>query len=542
MKSGWLGGMATVLIVGALVSSTQGSLVINGRDITLHPAARSEGDSIWVPVLAFAPLIGIEPLERDGRLALRWNGGCGELADGESREISSVAYASLDGLVSRVGGSVRRAGDDVIVDVSVAQLTELVAGGEELTVRLDRFAPTLVTRSNGVDVVRFVNCRTDVGETTVVFGPGDVGRATLVATEGSTCEVRVAFLEEAALAVRRVETDGAYSVILVPSEASSIVSTTALGNGLSLFEGDVAVGEASATVVYVRADAWRSRLDVRPVLPITGSGTQAPVDEAMAAAGASVAISSRSGVEVGLVVIGGVPFSLDGDASTALGFDILGSLVALAPEVAAFAATTSARIALDGVGRPVGYDELIGFPPGYAGSIARGFPDGFCVVRIRDGIVVSILDEPYVVADPSAALLVAAGAARARLAGLALGDHVDLVCEVGPERNFIEDALSIDGLLLWDGQPLPASSGSATRWSVAGSDWQGGFFFLSVSGDGELSSGDVLSLLALLPAPARDVAVLERGGAAALALSVGSFRGRWGSDTAVSVSLGAILK
>ena len=255
-----------------------------------------------------------------------------------------------------------------------------------------------------------------------------------------------------------------------------------------------------------------------------------------------MALSSQSGGEVGLVVIGGVPYSLDGDASTALGFDILGSPVALAPEVAAFAATASARIALDGVGRPVGYDELIGFSPGYTGSIARGFPDRFYVVRIRDGIVVSILDEPYVVADPSAALLVAAGAARARLAGLALGDRVDLVCEVGPERNFIEDALSIDGLLLWDGQPLPASSGSATHWSLAGTDWQGGFFFLSVSGDGELSSGDVLSLLALLPAPARDVAVLERGGAAALALSVGSYRGRWGSDTAVSVSLGAILK
>ncbi|MCX6100222.1 MAG: hypothetical protein NTV92_02120 [Candidatus Bipolaricaulota bacterium] len=443
MKSGWLGGMAVVLIVGALVSSAEGSLVINGRVIPLHPAPRSEGDSTWVPVLVFAPLVGIEPLERDGRLTLRWNGGCGELAAGELREISSVAYTSLDGLVRRVGGAVRRTGDDVIVDVPVAQLIELVAGGEELAVRLDGFAPTFVTRSNGVDVVRFANCRTDVGETTVVFGPGDVGRATLVATEGSTCEVRVAFLEEAALAVRRVETDGAYSVILAPSEVSSIVFTTALGDGLSLFEGDVAVGEALATVAYVWADAWRGRLDVRPVLPITGSGTQAPVDEAMAAAGASVAISSRSGGEVGLVVIGGVPFSLDGDASAALGFDILGSLVALAPEVAAFAATTSARIALDGVGRPVGYDELIGFPPGYAGNIARGFPDGFCVVRIRDGIVVSILDEPYVIADPSAALLVAAGASRARLAGLALGDRVDLVCEVGSERDFIEDALSI---------------------------------------------------------------------------------------------------
>lgn len=141
----------------------------------------------------------------------------------------------------------------------------------------------------------------------------------------------------------------------------------------------------------------------------------------MTAAGAAVAISSRSGTEVGLVVIGGVPFSLDGSATFALGIEIPGSLVALTPEVIASAETSAARIALDGVARPVGYDELVGFPPGYTGSIARGFPERFAVVRIRGGVSVSILDEPSVVADPFAGLLVAVGDARALLAGPRLG-------------------------------------------------------------------------------------------------------------------------
>ncbi len=541
MKSGWLGGMAAVLIVSALTGSVEGSLTINGRVASLFPAARSEGGSIWVPVLAFASLVGIEAVERGGVLFLRWNGGCGEPAAGELRVFSGVAYASLDGLVRRVGGTARRLGDDVAVDVPVAWVTELSGSDEQLAVRLDGFAPMSTTRSGGIDVLRLGNCRAEVGETTVAFGPGGVGRATLVTTDGSACELRVTFLEEAALAIRRVESGDSYWILVRPSETSSVVSTTTIDGGLSFFEGDVSVGSASAFVAYVWIDAWRSRLDVHPLLPSGGAGTQDALDDAMAAAGAAVGLSSRTGADVGLVVIDGVPYSLDGNSPAALGFDILDSLVPLAVGAGAFAATPTARIALDGVDRPVGYDELVGYPRGYTGSIARGFPDRFCVVRIRDGVVVSILDEPYVVADPSAALLVAAGAARARLAGLALGDRVDLLCEVGPEHGFVEDALSIDGFLLWDGRPLDPREPAAT-WSLAGVDWQGGFFFLSISSGGEMSNDDVLAILDLLPTPARDVAVLERDGAAALALDVGNFHAHWGRRAAVSVSLGAVLK
>jgi hypothetical protein len=546
MRSGWLGGVAAGLMVVVLASCVEGSVIVNGQLVSIDPSPRWDGVSLLVPVVSFAPFVGIEAVERDGRVALRWGGGRDDLAPERIRQISGVAYTPLDELVGRVGGTFRQAGDETSIDVPEARLIEILASGEDVVVRFDRFAPTFVTESRGVDVVRFFDCRVEGAEASVVFGPQDVGRATLVATSGTACELRVSFLEEAALAVRRFEADGVYSVFLTPALAPSVVSTTLVGNGFSFSDGEAAVGESAVALAYVRVDNWRACLDVRPLLPPTGAGTQSSVDEAMASSGAAVALSSRSGADPGLVVIDGVPFSVEAEPSLALGFDVFGSLVAFLPQGRTFAVSSTARIPLDGVDRPVGYDEIIGYPSGYTGSIARGFPDGFYIARIRDGIVVSILDESFVVADPSATLLVASGAARVRLAGLALGDRVDLVWEVDPEHRFVYDALSMERVLVWDGQPqLPAPDGEPTEamsWSVVGTDWQGGFFFLTVSSDGELTDRGVLSLLATMPTSARTAVVLERGGAGALVLDVGTFHVQWGSRVAVSVSLGAVLK
>jgi hypothetical protein len=546
MRSGWLGGVAAGLIAVVLASCVEGSVLVNGELVSVVPSPRWDGDSLFVPVISFAPFVGIEAAERDGYVALRWGGGRDDLAPERVRWISGVAYTSLDELVGRVGGAFRRAGDDTSIDVPEARLVELLASGEDVVVRFDRFAPTLVTKSRGVDVVRFLDCRVEAVAASVVFGPGGVGRATLVATSGSTCELRVSFLEEAALAVRRFEADGVYSVSLTAALAPSDVSTTLLGDGISFSDGKVAVGESTVALAYVRVDNWRDRLDVQPLLPPTGAGTQSSVAEAMASAGAAIALSSRSDADHGLVVIDGVPFSIEAEPSLALGFDVFGSLVTFIPQSRVFAVSSTTRIPLDGVNRPVGYDEIIGYPSGYTGSIARGFPDRFCSARIRDGVVVSILDEAFVVADPSATLVVASGAARARLADLALGDRVNLVSEVDPEHRFVYDALSIERVLVWDGQPqLPVPDGEPTEamsWSVVGIDWQGGFFFLTVSSDGELTDRGILSLLTTMPTTARTAVVLERGGAGALALDVGAFHVRWGSRAAVSVSLGAVLK
>jgi hypothetical protein len=121
---------------------------------------------------------------------------------------------------------------------------------------------------------------------------------------------------------------------------------------------------------------------------------------------------------------------------------------------------------------------------------------------------------------------------------------VDLVCEVGPEQRFVRHALSIDRVLLWNGQvELPAGDAPsvAASWSVAGMDWHGGFFFLTASSYGRLTDRALMSLLAYLPVPPLSAVILERDGAGALILDVGTYHARWGSQTPVAVSLGAIL-
>ncbi len=201
MKCGWLGGIAAVALAVLVTSGGEGAVVVNGRVVFLSPAARTEGGVIWVPVLAFCPLIGIDSVDRYGTVSLRWNGGRDELRPQESREIAGVTFAPVDDLVSRVGGTVRREAGDTSIEVPVARLVELSAGVDGLTVRLDGFAPTSVLDSAGVYVVRLSNCRADPVEMSVTFGPAGMGRATIVAAEGLACEIRVTFLEVAALAV-----------------------------------------------------------------------------------------------------------------------------------------------------------------------------------------------------------------------------------------------------------------------------------------------------------------------------------------------------
>lgn len=257
--------------------------------------------------------------------------------------------------------------------------------------------------------------------------------------------------------------------------------------------------------------------------------------------GAAIAIASRTGAETGVVVRDGVPWSLASSSPMALGFDVLGTPFPLVSDLVALAVTPAARLVLDGVNRPVGYDEVVACLPGYAGDIARGFPDGFRVVRVRDGVVVSILDEPFVVADPSATLLVAAGRARSRLDGVALGDQVELACETFPERRGVVDALSIDGLLSWGGEPTSFATPAAT-WSVVGADWLGGFFFLSLCARVDVAAADVLAALALLSVRARDVVVLEQGGSASLAVHLASYQAKWGATADARVALGGVAR
>lgn len=540
MKCGWLGGIAAVVFAAFLTCSGEGAFVVNGRVVALSPAARTEGGVTWVPVLAFCPLIGIDAVDRYGAVSLRWNGGRNELRPQESREIAGVTFASVDDLVSRVGGTVRREAGDTRIEVPVAQLVGLSAGVDGLTVRLDGFAPTSVLDSDGVHVVRFSNCRADPVDMSVTFGLADMGRATVVAAEGLACEIRVTFLEVAALAVNARDSGDGYTLLLSPSDTSAFVSEASLDAGFSCVEAQVTLGEVTADVACIRMDSWRHRIDIDPVLPAGGLGS-APLDELSTATGAVAAISSRSGSQVGVVVIDGVPYSLGSDTSPTLCFDVLDALVPIRSEFAAAVDVLTGRIPLDGIGRPIGYDELVGYPAGYAGTLVRGFPERFLVVRVRDGVVVSIQDEPFVVTEPSATLLIASGAARVRLSGLALGDRVNLICETVPERRMVTDALSIDGLLLWGGTPAIFPSTSAT-WSLAGADWQGGFFFLSILGTDVLSDRDIAVILDLLPMSVRDAAVLELGGAASLQLVLTDFHARWGRRDTISVGLGAFLR
>ncbi len=542
MRSGWLGGIAAGLIVVLAVGNAYGSLTVNGRLLSTGSALRFDAGVLFVPLLAVAPELGIEITSRDGRWAARWSGGCGDLATWELRDFEGVAYATLDGLVARVGGVVRRVPGGAEVDVPSARVIEVAHHEGQLVVRFSRFAPALLSEMGGLPVVRFTNCGLGVAEAEVMFGPGDIATATLSTADGAACEVRVAFAEEAALSIQGIESENGYAVFFSPADTPAATWTVTLGCGVSFSESELTLDGAPARVEFVSIEAWRGRLDVRPLLPPAGIGTRAGLDEVLAETEATAVLTARSGGEPGLVVIDGVPFSLGQAGDPAVGIDVFDSLVALVPQPVLWAVSGATRIALEGIDRPIGTDEVIGYPAGYTGSVSRGFADRFCVVRVREGVVVSVLDALFVVADPSATLLVASGAARERIAWLAMGDRIEVTCDIDPSFHFVRNAWSVDGSLLSDGARLSAHREPATSWSVLGTDWQGGLFLLRASGATPLSEADILAVLAGLSTPTRDAVVLERGGTAGLALDLGNYHPRWGSSAPIVLALGVFLE
>jgi len=541
MSGGWLAGVAAFLLLGSLPGDATAAFFVNGRAVSSSPLPQMDGTVTRVPLLAWAPLLGIEAVEGYGRVSLRWHGGRWDAVRSELPSVSGVAAASLDDLVQRVGGTVRRAGGDTWIEVPVARVDDLTADAAHLTLALSRFAPTSVSRVAGMNVIRFANCLAEGAEQSVTFGPGGVGRATLVPLDGVTCELRITFLEEAALAVRRIVSGSSYSLVIAPAEQDMVVSAVDLAPGIIGLEARCLLGGGEADVAVVTVGDWRSRVELMPLLSAESPGEVMSLARVAAMTGTAIAIASRTGAETGVVVRDGVPWSLAAASPMALGFDVLGTPFPLVSDLVAVAVTPAGRLALDGVNQPVGYDEVVACLPGYMGDIARGFPDGFRVVRVRDGAVVSILDEPFVVADPSATLLVASGRARSRLDGIALGDRVELACETSPERRGVVDALSIDGLLVWGGEPTSFWAPAAT-WSVVGADWLGGFFFLSLCARVDVTAADVLVALALLSVHVRDVVVLEQGGSASMWVHLASYQAQWGYTADARVALGGVTR
>ena len=530
MKCGVAGGIAVCLLC---ITSWSGqvagtSVYVNDALLALSHPVLAEGGSVLVPVEAFGRTVGIDTTADDGRLVLHWSEGRRALDLDRCAVRGGIAYAAVEWLVGLVGGAIHRVGDAYYVQTVPATLKELEATAERIVLRFDGFVP-IEQAVDGIELrLTIHHCRSEVEPQLILLG-GGIDSVRVPTGTRNRVEIRIALRPETVIRTETYESPGFYSLRLETAAREKTERILQIGDGLVLHELDTVLSTVPVSAQWIRIDAWRDRYRLTPAFPPAGFESVAPIDEIAASSSAAAAINlgcPRAPLPVGLLIIDGTPYAVEGTSHDGLGLDLFGCWAYFSGSAAIHAKHAGGRIELDDVNRPLRYGETVAYPPGYVGTIARGVPGSFAVVKVRSNRVVSVYEGPFVSADPTATLLVASGEAKARLSLVHLGDSLSLECRIGPEGSTFANAFSAGPILVDSGVVAAAADsagpdGGAATWSVLATDWHGGLVMLSFAresgGSAEIVE-DLIALLRTMPVPVRDAIVLSRCNESALAV------------------------
>jgi len=522
MRGGLAGWIALALILLPFAAcGAGGTLFIDGEPAEFSsPIVVSDG-TVYAPLNEFALRVGAEAVRTpDGEaVKLRWDGGRKEFPLSGFPVFSGDVYVSVDWLVSLLGGSVHRIGEERHVETPLCVLADLEATEEGVLLRFDGFVPQAMTVQDERTVrIRFYHCRMGISPRSVILASGSMARVDIASPGPEGCELTISLRVGGALRVRRVAGVGFYSVSIRIGDEPYFETVTELSKGFALHEVRTVLSGGETDIAYLTVDDWRRDYRLRPGISTAGVSEPCPLPGIAQACGAVAAIGAGS--DLGLFVLDGLPYSLG--SGEALGFDLFGRIGLFPASVSFVLHSGGERIPLDGVNRPISYGEAIVYSPGYTGEIARGIPGLFTVIKLRDDRVVSIYDGSFVPADPGAAFVVASGEARARFSSVLLGDRAAVQTYWRDDRSEVVDAIGIVGVLFRDGDDLSSSFNEGLdwdldrplAWSIVCTDWYGGVILLSMARDGASAGatlGDVSSYLRHLPVPVKDAFVLNVG-------------------------------
>ena len=543
MKRGVVGGIAVCLLFAVSWSAPVVAVTVHVNDVSLTLARPIlvENGSVLVPMAEFGRAMGIETTVEADRWVLRWAGARYGVAADRCAIRDGVPYAGLDWIVGLIGGEIHRVGDAWFVESPVASLEEFEATSERVILRFDAFVPIDVELSEDEGSLHLTlhHCASKVGPQLIVLGDEGIGLVRLPLGVKGRVDVSIDIAEGMTYRTETVESPGFYSFALEASAQPAEESLVRVAEGIDLHELATVLSDVPIRADWLYVDAWRDRYRLMPTLPSTGFGTLASIEEFADCTGAVAAIGlgcGRDPLPVDLLVIAGTPYIAAEDAEGGLALDLFGWWTYCSGPTTLFARHGGERIRIDDLNRPLQYGEVIAYPPGYTGSIARGVPGSFTVVKVRSDRVVSVSEGPFVATDPSATLLVASGEAKGRLSLVRLGDALSIECGVGPSATCYEHAFTAGPVLVDSGTfaEVPASdlASPLRSWSVLATDWHGGLILLSFvreSGSEAAAVGDLTSLLRSMPVPIRDAIVLGRCGETAVVLRNGSSLFRLGS-------------
>jgi len=504
------------------------TIYVNGMLFEPDAPILVESESILVPIVEFGRSIGIETTVDGDRLVLRWNSRWRRLTEDQYALRAGVPYAMLNWMVGIIGGEAHRVGESWYVETVASILTDVEATSARIVFRFDGFTPIVMESSKDETelLLTIYNCVLGLQPQLIMLGEEKIASVRIPSDAPGCVSVRITLQNGTTLRTETYESSDFYSFVLEVAAVPDRKTTIQLEEGLVLRQMTAGSSTTTTRIDWLYVDAWRDRYRLTPVRSTGTHEGLASIEELADSVGAVAATSlgcPRTLSPVDLLIVDGIPHVLEGEVHSGLGFDLFGWWTYFSSHAAIYARHSGERIALDDVNRPLLYGEVVAYPPGYVGTIARGVAGSFLVVKVRSDRVVSVYEGPFVMGDPTATLLVASGDAKARLSLIRLGDALTLECSIGPDDEMFTHAFTAGPILVDSGVPAVGSGHSsqdpATSWTVLATDWHGGLILLTFTGERESEEevfAELMAFLDAMPVPIRDAIVLTQCGANSL--------------------------
>ena len=532
MKTGWAAGFLVGLLVFVLPAvGKQGSVFLAGEPFTFQQVLYDEQDRLLVPLEAFGLRAGIEvvELEEEGLIRLHWGEEWAFLPTDDLTLYEGLFYIPLKELIDRIGGAMYRIGEDIHVDIESHTLISLATSADRFVARFDGYLPyeTLASEPGKIRL-RFHRCTLGPALEPSTFGDpeGPLTTAITSIVFANAIDVLLEFSQHLFPQIRRMSTSGFYSVSITFGKRPIIETETEILPEFTYRKLETDFGKGPVKFEILHVENWRQRYRLRPALSEGGVGVLSTAEAIREAQQAQVAIGAvpsdlETFLPTGLLIIDDTALSVSDIPRAALGIDLYGRLTFFQAAASLHLQSEEALIPIDDVNRPIQSNELVAYTEDYHGTIARGATEPFCTIKIRADRVVSIQNTPYILADPSAILLVASGDARTLLSQLIIGDEAIFDYALEPDVPLITDVVSAGPLLIASGAVVldATQSDSATAHTVLATDWYGGLYLLAISEDHDsvgASYEDISVILRDGPDQIKDALVLASGAFSAL--------------------------
>lgn len=561
MRSGLYCLVLAVCLLAVAFSTYGGeiSIYVDGEPVSLGHTLIQQGNTILAPLRELGLYLGIEAAytEEEQSIAVRSAGGERFFPADHFPSHDGVYYVSLDELIDIASAQIHTVGDEIHIESEASHLTSLTATGGQVAVRFDSFVPYQLI-SDGANAIhlRFYHCKLDTAPREVAVTGGSVTAVTLGASSRRTADLIITLSDNSLPQIKRFSSSGFYSVSLLFDHQSSLEIEDEIAPHITYHEITTDLGDGPLKLKYLYVDEWRDHYRLVPSVPKTGVGTLASLADIARGQGAQAAINGNffdtsNNIPIGLLITDGQVLSSNYERRAALGIDIFGRLTFFNPTVSLFLRAGGEKIAIADVNRPIKSGELIVYTRGYSGPLTSGFSDSFRVVKVRDDTVTSIQDGPYVIADPSADILVASGSARSRIASLSVGENVNFEYTLDQGDLLITNAVSAGPLLYSNGNKVldPAAEGfqvdsylvrGLAARSVLATDWYGGLILMTVVKNSESVGTDfdgLLTLLSRLPVKIKNAIAFDGGHSSSLLFKDGAAYREISSGGKVAVGL-----